>query len=367
MQPQSALSRVGRLHTRTAWMILAALAVLALVVVPVLNLVVPQDHPLYMPGWMVTLAGRFLCLALVALALDLIWGYTGILSLGHGVFFAMGGYVMGAHMTRLAHDDGSLPNFLQWLDYSDWPWYWAGFDSFLFTLFMVALVPGALAFVFGFLAFRSRVRGVYFAIITQALTFGGMHLFFRTETGFGGDTGLTNFDTLAGMQLGTPESRLILFWVSALVLILAYLLCRWIVTSKLGRVLTAIRDAETRLRFTGYDPLRYKLFVWVVSAVLCGVAGALYVPQTGVINPSEMAPPASIEMAIWVALGGRGTLVGAIAGAGIVNVVKTWATSAYPDLWLYILGAMFIGVTLFLPRGVVGLLGMLRRRKESEA
>lgn len=360
MQPQPALSRLGRLHSGTAWAVLAALAVAALVVVPVLHTVLPDDSPLYMPGWMVTLAGRFLCLALVALALDLIWGYTGILSLGHGVFFAMGGYVMGAHLTRVAHDDGSVPNFIQWLDYSDWPWYWAGFESFAFTVVMIALVPGVLAFIFGFLAFRSRVRGVYFAIITQALTFGGMHLFYRTETGFGGDTGLTDFDRLLGFDLA--NAQLGLFLASAVVLIVAYLLCRWIVTSKLGRVLTAIRDAETRLRFTGYDPLRYKLFVWVVSAVLCGIAGALYVPQTGVINPSEMAPPQSIEMAIWVALGGRGTLAGAILGAGIVNVVKTWATSAYPDLWLYILGGIFIGVTLFLPRGVVGL---FRRRKEA--
>ncbi len=358
------LTRFLAMHGIAAWALLLVLAVVALVVVPILYLVVPPDSPLHMPGWMVTLTGRFLALALVALALDLIWGYTGILSLGHGVFFAMGGYMIGAHMTRVAHGDDRLPNFLQWLDYSDWPWYWAGFESFFFTLILVALVPGLLAFLFGFLAFRSRVRGVYFAIITQALTFGGMHLFFRTETGFGGDTGLTDFRTLAGLQLGTPEARIALFSASAIALILGYLLCRWIVTSKLGRVITAIRDAETRLRFTGYDPLRYKLFVWVVSAVLCGIAGALYVPQTGVINPSEMAPAASIEMAIWVALGGRGTLVGAALGAGVVNVVKTWATSAYPDLWLFILGAMFIVVTLFLPRG---LLGLVQRRKGGDA
>ncbi|WP_018869202.1 MULTISPECIES: urea ABC transporter permease subunit UrtC [unclassified Thioalkalivibrio] len=363
MHSSSAISRLGRLHSGTAWAILAILAFLALVVVPVLYWFVPPDSPFHMPGWMVTLAGRFLALAMVALALDLIWGYTGILSLGHGVFFAMGGYVMGAHLTRVSYED-RLPNFLQWLDYSDWPWYWAGFDSFLFTLLMIALVPGVLAFVFGVLAFRSRVRGVYFAIITQALTFGGMHLFFRTETGFGGDTGLTNFTYLLGLDLGTPQARLVLFWASALALILAYLLCRWIVTSKLGRVLTAVRDAENRVRFTGYDPLRYKLFVWVVSAVLCGVAGALYVPQTGVINPSEMVPSASIEMAIWVALGGRGTLVGAILGAGVVNVVKTWATSAHPDLWLFILGGIFIFVTLLMPRGVIGLFS---RRKEGKA
>ena len=363
MQSQNPLVRLGRLHTATAWAIFAALGLVALVLVPVLNTAVPPESPLHMPGWMVTLAGRFLCLALVALALDLIWGYTGILSLGHGVFFAMGGYVMGAHLTRVARGD-TMPNFLQWLDYSDWPWYWAGFDSFLFTLVMIALVPGAIAFVFGLLAFRSRVRGVYFAIITQALTFGGMHLFFRTETGFGGDTGLTDFDTLLGFDLGASGTQLGLYIASAVVLMLAYLVCRWIVTSKLGRVLTAIRDAETRLRFTGYDPLRYKLFVWVVSAVLCGIAGALYVPQTGVINPSEMAPPESIEMAIWVALGGRGTLVGAILGAGIINVVETWATSVYPELWLYILGGIFVAVTLFLPRGV---LGLVTRRKEDKA
>lgn len=357
-------ARLAAIHRPRAWFLFALLAVLALIVVPVAYLVVPPDSPFHMPGWMVTLVGRFLCLALVALALDLIWGFTGILSLGQGVFFAMGGYVMGAHLTRVSHGD-ELPNFLVWLDYEDWPWYWAGFDSFVFTAFMVALVPAALAFVFGYFAFRSRVRGVYFAIITQALTFGGMHLFFRTETGFGGDTGLTDFDTLLGLELGTPSARIALFMTSAVALMLCYLLCRWIVTSKLGRVLMAVRDAESRVRFTGYDPLRYKLFVWVFSAVLCGIAGALYVPQTGVINPSEMAPPASIEMAIWVALGGRGTLVGAIAGAGIVNVVKTWATSVYPEMWLFVLGALFIVVTLFLPRGVAGLFQWFRKEKSS--
>lgn len=361
MHSQSVLARVARLHSGTGWIALAALAAFALVLVPVLNMGLSPDSALHMPGWMVTLAGRFLCLAMVALALDLIWGYTGILSLGHAVFFSMGGYVMGAHLIRVSQDAGTIPSFLQWIGYNDWPWYWAGFESFTYTLLMIALVPGLLAFGFGYLAFRSRVRGVYFAIITQALTFGGMHLFFLTEMGFGGDTGLNDFETLLGFDLGTAGTQLGLYIASAACLILGYLVCRFIVTSKLGRVLTAIRDAETRLRFTGYDPLRYKLFVWVVSAVLCGVAGALYVPQTGVINPSQMAPPESIEFAIWVALGGRGTLVGAILGAGLINVIETWATTAYPDLWLYFLGAIFIGVTLFLPNGV---LGVLRRRKE---
>ncbi|ABI55545.1 urea ABC transporter permease subunit UrtC [Alkalilimnicola ehrlichii MLHE-1] len=362
---QPMIMRLAGLHSPRGWLLFLLLSAAVLLLVPVLNRVVPPDSFFYMPNWMVTLLGRFLCLALVALALDLIWGYTGILSLGHGAFFAVGGYAMGMHLTRNTYEEGSVPNFIQFLGMSDWPWFWAPFEYFWATALLVVLAPGLLALVFGFLAFRSRVRGVYFAIITQALTFALMLLFFRTETGLGGDTGLTNFQEVLGFSLRSNDARLTLYLLSGVVLILAYLLCRFIVTSKLGRVLTAIRDAESRVRFTGYNPLRYKLFVWTFSAMLCGLAGALYVPQTGVINPGEMAPAVSIEMAVWVALGGRGTLVGALAGAGIVNGAKSWFTAAYPELWLFFLGALFILVTLFLPRGVVGLFDRLRKEKRS--
>ncbi len=357
---QPFVTRIASLHSHRGWLLFAVLAAAVMILMPVLNRAVPPDSAFYVPNWMLTLMGRFLCLALVALALDLIWGYTGILSLGHGAFFALGGYVMGMHLTHNQYDDGSVPNFIRFIGESDWPWFWVPFEHFWFTAIMIFLVPGLLAFIFGFFAFRSRVRGVYFAIITQALTFATMLLFFRTETGLGGDTGLTDFDTLLGFSVREADTRLVLYLCSGLAVILAYLVCRYIVTSKLGRVLMAIRDAESRVRFTGYNPLRYKLFVWTFSAMLCGLAGALYVPQTGVINPSEMAPSESIEMAVWVALGGRGTLIGALAGAGIVNGVKSWVTAAHPDLWLFVLGAMFVLVTLFLPRGVVGLVDQLK-------
>ncbi len=357
---QARINRIAGLHGPAGWLLFLLAVAAVLVLMPVLNRVVSPESIFHVPNWMLTLTGRFLCLALVALALDLIWGYTGILSLGHGAFFALGGYVMGMHLTRNSYADGGVPNFIQFLGVSEWPWFWVPFQWFWFTALMILLVPGVLAFLFGFFAFRSRVRGVYFAIITQALTFGMMLLFFRTETGVGGDTGLTNFQTLLGFSVRDADTRLALYLVSALAVIGGYLACRYIVTSKLGRVLTAIRDAESRVRFTGYNPLRYKLFVWTLSAMLCGVAGALYVPQTGVINPGEMAPAQSIEMAVWVALGGRGTLVGALAGAGIVNGMKSYVTAVHPDLWLFFLGALFIIVTLFLPRGVVGLFQRVR-------
>lgn len=361
---QPFVMRLARLHSGVGWAVLLLLAALALVVVPLLNQFVTPDSALYIPDWLVTLTGRFLCLALVALALDLIWGYTGILSLGHGTFFALGGYVMGMHLTHNQVEAGTIPNFIQFLGRDEWPWFWVPFQSFWFTAVMVFLVPGALALVFGFFAFRSRVRGVYFAIITQALTFASMLFFYRTETGFGGNTGLTDFRELLGFSVREADTRLVLFMLSAAAVMLSYLLCRYIVTSKLGRVLVAIRDAESRVRFTGYNPLIYKLFVWTVSAMLCGLAGALYVPQTGVINPGEMAPANSIEMAVWVALGGRGTLVGALVGAGMVNGLKSWITAAYPDLWLFVLGGLFIAVTLFLPKGVMGLREQLTGRSK---
>jgi urea transport system permease protein len=289
--------------------------------------------------------------------MDLIWGYAGILSLGHGVFFALGGYAMGMHLMRTMAGEGvyrnTLPDFMVFLDWNELPWFWYGFDNFGFALLMALFIPGLLAYGFGYFAFRSRVRGVYFSIITQAMTFAMMLLFFRNETGFGGNNGLTDFKRILGFSLQEQSTRLGLYIVTVLVLLLSYLLCRYLVTAKLGRILTAIRDAESRIMFCGYNTLHYKLFVWTFSAVLCGLAGALYVPQVGIINPSEMAPANSIEMAIWVAVGGRGTLVGALLGAGVVNAAKSWFTVAYPELWLYFLGALFIGVTLFLPQGLV--------------
>ena len=352
------------LHTRAGWSLVLAALLLALVVVPVLNLL-PAESALHLPDYLIPLLGKFMCYALVALAVDLIWGYAGILSLGHGVFFALGGYAMGMYLMRAIGTEGvyrsELPDFMVFLDWKELPWYWYGFSSFGFALFMALLIPGLLAYVFGFFAFRSRIRGVYFSIITQAMTYALMLLFFRNDTGFGGNNGLTDFKRLLGFSLQEHSTKLGLYMVSAAVLAAAYLGCRYLVRSKLGRVLTAVRDAESRLMFCGYNPYSYKLFLWTLSAVLCGLAGALYVPQVGIINPSEMQPANSIEMAIWVAVGGRGSLSGALLGAFLINGAKSWCTVAFPDLWLYILGGLFIAVTLFLPRGVIGLFGPAER------
>ncbi len=352
------------LHTRGGWSLVLAALLLALVVVPVLNLL-PAESAFHLPDYLIPLLGKFMCYALVALAVDLIWGYAGILSLGHGVFFALGGYAMGMYLMRAIGTEGvyrsELPDFMVFLDWKELPWYWYGFSSFGFALCMALLIPGLLAYIFGFFAFRSRIRGVYFSIITQAMTYALMLLFFRNDTGFGGNNGLTDFKRLLGFSLQEHSTKLGLYMVSAAVLVAAYLGCRYLVRSKLGRVLTAVRDAESRLMFCGYNPYSYKLFLWTLSAVLCGLAGALYVPQVGIINPSEMQPSNSIEMAIWVAVGGRGSLSGALLGAFLINGAKSWCTVAFPDLWLYILGGLFIAVTLFLPRGVIGLFGPSER------
>jgi urea transport system permease protein len=338
---------------------MTTLAFVTLVLIPVLNRFPASDSIFYLPDYLIPLFGKFACYAIVALAMDLIWGYAGILSLGHGVFFALGGYAMGMHLMRVITGEGvyrsELPDFMVFLDWKELPWYWYGFSNFGFALFMALAVPGLLAYVFGFFAFRSRIRGVHFSIITQALTYALMLLFFRNNTGFGGNNGLTDFKRVLGFSLQEPTTKLALYIVSVGALFLIYLACRYVVVSKLGRVVTAIRDAESRLMFCGYDTRSYKLFLWVVSAVLCGLAGALYAPQVGIINPSEMQPANSIEMAIWVAVGGRGTLVGAAAGALLVNGAKSWCTAAFPDLWLYILAALFVGVTLFCPGGLVSL------------
>jgi urea transport system permease protein len=321
----------------------------------------------FLPDFYVTLLGKIMCFAICALAMDLIWGYTGILSLGHGLFFALGGYVMGMYLMRQIGLDGvyknALPDFMVFLDWKELPWHWALSDSFGWTLFLVVALPGFLAFVFGFFAFRSRIKGVYFSIITQALTFAAMLLFFRNETGFGGNNGFTDFKRILGVPVATPSMRITLCIMSGLMLVACYLAARYVVQSKFGRVLQAVRDAETRVLFTGYNTLWYKLAIWTISAMMCGIAGALYVPQVGIINPGEMSPAASIEIAIWAAVGGRATLIGPIIGALFVNGAKSWFTVAFPEFWLYFLGALFILVTLFLPQGIIGLVRKLRGTK----
>jgi urea transport system permease protein len=354
----SARELASRLQTARGWGLLGGFALLGLVVIPALHLALPPASPLHVPGHIVTLFGKFACYALVAVALDLIWGFAGILSLGHGLFFALGGYAMGMYLMLAMSGRGvyrsNLPDFMVFLDWKELPWFWNGFSNFFFALAATLWVPGLLAYVFGYFAFRSRIRGVYFSIITQALLYAMMLLFFRNETGLGGNNGLTDFKFIYGYSLQDPATKLALYVISVAALIVTYLLCRFVVTSKLGRVLRAVRDAETRVMFLGYDPKQFKLFVWTMSAVLCGFAGALYVPQVGIINPSELSPANSVEMAIWTAVGGRGTLAGAALGAFVVNGGKSWFTGALPEAWLYVLGAVFILVTLFLPRGIAG-------------
>jgi urea transport system permease protein len=352
------------LLTRAGWSAFIVALLVACALVPVLNLLVPADSVFHLSDFAVALVAKIMCYAICALAMDLIWGYTGILSLGHGLFFALGGYAMGMYLMRQIGTDGNyksnLPDFMVFLDWKTLPWHWTFSDSFIATLFLVVVVPGLVAFVFGYFAFRSRIKGVYFSIITQAMTFAAMLLFFRNETGFGGNNGFTDFKRLLGIPIATPSMRMALFVITAVTLLLFLLLGRWLVTSKFGRVLQAVRDAETRVMFSGYNPIGYKLTIWTLSAMMCGVAGALYVPQVGIINPSEMSPANSIEIAIWAAVGGRATLIGPIVGAFIVNGAKSWLTVAYPEFWLYSLGALFIGVTLYLPDGVVGLVKKLK-------
>ncbi len=351
---------------RSGWIALALFAAVTLVLLPVLHVYVPHEHPLHVSNYVITLGGKVMCYAIVAVAMDLIWGYAGILSLGHGVFFALGGYAFGMYLMRQIGTDGSyhshLPDFMVFLDWKELPWYWAGSDSFLWALVLVLVAPALLAYTFGYFAFRSRIKGVYFSIITQALTYAAMLFFFRNETGFGGNNGFTDFKRILGYDITSPEMRSILFALSALMLMATLLLGRWLMTSKFGRVLTAIRDAESRVMFMGYNPLHYKLFIWTLSAVLCSIAGALYVPQVGIINPSEMSPANSIEIAIWTAVGGRATLIGPVIGAALVNLSKSYFTVAFPEYWLFFLGALFVGVTLWLPEGVVGLWKRMKQK-----
>jgi urea transport system permease protein len=353
------LARLSTLWPRRTWIgLLSTWAALA-ILVPLLNLLPPPGSVWKLGDYAVGLAGKVLCYALVALAMDLVWGFTGILSLCHGLFFALGGYAMGMYLMRQIGADGvyqsALPDFMVFLDWKQLPWYWAGSDRFWQAMLLTVLAPGLLAAVFGFFAFRSRIRGVYFSIITQALTYAFMLLFFRNQTGFGGNNGFTDFKRILGFSLSNPRTKDVLFVLTATTLLGALLICRALVRSKLGRVLTAVRDAESRLRFCGYDPVGFKLFVWTFSAILCGIAGALYVPQVGIINPSEMHPANSVEIAIWVAVGGRGTLLGAVVGAVLVNLARSLLTVAFPELWLFALGLIFILVTRFLPQGLWGL------------
>jgi urea transport system permease protein len=333
----------------------------AAVIVPVLHLAPAEGSALQLSGYTMTLIGKYMTYALLAVAVDLVWGYCGILSLGHAAFFTLGGYAMGMYLMRQigsrgVYGDPVLPDFMVFLNYRELPWFWHGFDHFWFAMIMVALVPGLLALVFGWLAFRSRVTGVYLSIITQALTYALMLAFFRNDMGFGGNNGMTDFKDILGFAINSPHTRVALFVASAVALMLGYLACRYLSLSRAGRVVQAIRDAESRTRFIGYRVESYKLWIFTFSAVLAGIAGALYVPQVGIINPSEFQPINSIEVVIWVAVGGRGRLYGAAAGAVIVNYAKTFFTAALPEYWLYALGLLFVVVTLFLPRGIVGLL-----------
>jgi urea transport system permease protein len=368
--PQYTLWISARKDTGSGWF-LGGLALIG-IVVPILNLAVPASSPFHISSYGLTLVGKYLCYALLALSVDLIWGYCGILSLGHAAFFSLGGYAIGMYLMREIGSRGVygnpiLPDFMVFLNYKSLPWFWHGFNHFIFALLMMILVPALLAFSFGWFAFRSRVTGVYLSIITQALTYALMLAFFRNDMGFGGNNGFTDFKDILGFDLHSDKVRVVLLVITVIMLGASYLACRWIVASRAGRVMRAIRDAESRTRFLGYRVESFKLWIFVFSAVLAGIAGALYVPQIGIINPSEFSPINSIEVVIWVAVGGRGTLYGAAAGALLVNYAKTYFTSTIPEAWYYALGTLFVLVTLFLPRGIIGLFsGRLRKQKVAD-
>jgi urea transport system permease protein len=369
---RSAMPLAAQLFGERGTQVFLAILVITAVLVPILHVGFAEDSALHMTSYTMTLIGKYMTYALLAVAVDLVWGYCGILSLGHAAFFALGGYAMGMYLmrqigTRGVYGDAVLPDFMVFLNYKALPWFWHGFDMFWFAMLMVIVVPGVLALAFGWLAFRSRVTGVYLSIITQALTFALMLAFFRNDMGFGGNNGLTDFKEILGFSINASGTRVALFLASAVALGLGYFACRYITLSRAGRVIQAIRDAESRARFIGYRVESYKLWVFAFSAVLAGVAGALYVPQVGIINPSEFQPINSIEIVIWVAVGGRGTLYGAVAGAVLVNYAKSYFTAAVPEFWLYALGALFVLVTLFLPRGVVGLADRFSIRRQTIA
>ena len=348
-------------------MIFLAVLAAVTVLVPLLNLLTPESSAFHVPTYLVALFGKYVCFAILALSIDLIWGYCSILSLGHGAFFALGGYAMGMYLmrqigTRGVYADPILPDFMVFLNYKELPWFWHGFDHFWFAAPMIVIVPSLLALALGWFAFRSRVTGVYLSIITQAMTFALLLAFFRNDMGLGGNNGMTDFKDILGFSVQADGTRAVLCFASALALAIFLVIAGAVVGSRFGKALTAVRDAESRMRFLGYRVEGYKLFVFVLSAAMAGVAGALYVPQVGIINPSEFSPGNSIEAVLWVAVGGRGTLIGPVIGAFIVNFGKTWLTGALPEVWLFVLGAMFIAVTLLLPKGVVGLWTQIRTR-----
>ncbi|MDQ0438499.1 urea transport system permease protein [Kaistia dalseonensis] len=363
---------IFRALDKKTWAVLIILLAVG-IILPVLSIVTDPSSAFHVPTYLIALLGKYLCYALLALAVDLVWGYCGILSLGHAAFFALGGYAMGMYLMRQIGARGVyanpiLPDFMVFLNWTELPWFWYGFNHFWFAMIMVLAVPGLLAFVFGWFAFRSRVTGVYLSIITQAMTYALLLAFFRNDMGFGGNNGLTDFKDILGFNIQAPETRGVLFFCSALALALGFLICRAVIASKFGKVLIAVRDAESRTRFIGYRVEGYKLVVFVLSAMMAGVAGALYVPQIGIINPGEFAPANSIEAVIWVAVGGRGTLIGPIVGALLVNFGKTWFTSGMlAEYWLFVLGALFIAVTLFLPKGVVGAILARTQKKPDES
>jgi urea transport system permease protein len=343
--------------------VLIGLCFAVLLILPWFHLL-PESSALFLSAYWLTLIGKIMCFALVALALDLVWGYAGILSLGHGLYFALGGYAFGMYLMREASGTG-LPDFMVFLDWKEMPWYWAGTQHFWWSMILVVAVPALIAFIFGYFAFRSKIKGVYFSIITQAMTFAAALLFFRNETGFGGNNGFTGFTSILGQSVTAPSTRVALCFITALVLLLCYVGLRRLLSMPFGRVLGAIRDSENRLQYLGYRTLWYKLSAWTLSAVIAGIAGALYVPQVGIINPSEMSTTSSIEMAVWVATGGRGTLIGPLLGAGVVNGAKSYFTVAFPEIWLLILGGLFIVVTLFLPDGIIGALKKMKLGKKT--
>jgi len=339
---------------------------LSIFILPVLHIYPSEDSFFYINGYTISLLGKYLCFALLAMSLDLIWGYAGILSLGHGAFFGLGGYMMGMHLMREIGDRGvygnpDLPDFMVFLDWKELPWFWNGFDSFSFACLMVIFIPGILAFIFSALAFGSRVSGVYFSIITQALVFTLMLAFFQNDFGFGGNNGLTDFKDILGKDISSKETRGTLYACSALMLILGYLLCRVIISSKVGNILVGIRDKENRMRFLGYNTTQFKIIIFTISGILAGIAGALYVPQVGIINPGEFSPIKSIEIVVWVALGGRGFLYGAVIGAIVVNILKSFLTIISPEIWIFFLGLIFILVTIYLPNGLTDIKRLIMR------
>lgn len=355
------------LFSRPGWLTLATVVIAVFFLVLLGTQWTSADNAMHISDYTLTLIGKMLCYAIVAMSINLVWGYCGILSLGHGLYFALGGYAMSMYLVQApapGQESAGLPAFTFLLNWTELPWYWAGTDTLPWVLVLAVLVPGIVAFVFGYFAFRSRIKGVYLSIMTQAVTYAAMLLFFRNETGFGGNNGFTDFKSIAGYSISATSTRTVLFLISFVVLVLVFILVRWIMTSRFGKVITAIRDSESRVMFIGFNPLHYKLAIWTLSAVLCGIAGALYAPLVGIINPGEMSPVNSIEMVIWVAVGGRGSLVGSILGVFTVNGAKTFFTAFMPEYWLYVLGGLFVVVTLFMPKGLVGLFS--RRRREHD-